>query len=122
MKRLVLLLLTLLSLLSFAKKVNIVILETSDLHGRLFAYDYAIDQPDKSAGIVKVATIIKEERAKNKNLILADNGDTVQDNSAELFNSEQVHPMVQALNDLKYDFWTLGNHEFNFEKEFLLKK
>ena len=119
MKRLVLLLLTLLSLLSFAKKVNIVILETSDLHGRLFAYDYAIDQPDKSAGIVKVATIIKEERAKNKNLILADNGDTVQDNSAELFNSEKVHPMVQALNDLKYDFWTLGNHEFNFEKEFL---
>ena len=119
MKRLVLLLLTLLSLLSFAKKVNIVILETSDLHGRLFAYDYAIDQPDKNAGIVKAATIIKEERAKNKNLILADNGDTVQDNSAELFNSEQVHPMVQALNDLKYDFWTLGNHEFNFEKEFL---
>ena len=119
MKRLVLLLLTLLSLLSFAKKVDIVILETSDLHGRLFSYDYAIDQADKSAGIVKVATIVKEERAKNKNLILADNGDTVQDNSAELFNSEKVHPMVQALNDLKYDFWTLGNHEFNFEKEFL---
>jgi 2',3'-cyclic-nucleotide 2'-phosphodiesterase/3'-nucleotidase len=119
MKRLVLLLLTLLSLLSFSKKVNIVILETSDLHGRLFSYDYAIDQLDKSAGIIKVATIVKEERAKNKNLILADNGDTVQDNSAELFNSENVHPMIQALNDLKYDFWTLGNHEFNFEKEFL---
>ena len=29
--------------------------------------------------------------------------------------------MIQGLNDLKYDFWTLGNHEFNFEKEFLLK-
>lgn len=121
MKKLVLVLLVLVSLLSFAKKVDIVILETSDLHGRLFSYDYAIDQTDKSAGIVKVATIVKEERAKNKNLILADNGDTVQDNSAELFNSESVHPMVRALNDLKYDFWTLGNHEFNFEKEFLLK-
>ena len=121
MKKLVLLLLVLFSLFSFAKKVNIVILETSDLHGRLFSYDYAIDQVDSSAGLTKVATIIKEERAKNKNLILADNGDTVQDNNAELFNSMPIHPMIQGLNDLKYDFWTLGNHEFNFEKEFLLK-
>ena len=121
MKKLVLLLLVLFSLFSFAKKVNIVILETSDLHGRLFSYDYAIDQVDSSAGLTKAATIIKEERAKNKNLILADNGDTVQDNNAELFNSMPVHPMIQGLNELKYDFWTLGNHEFNFEKEFLLK-
>ena len=121
MRKLVLLLLVLFSLFSFAKKVNIVILETSDLHGRLFSYDYAIDQVDSSAGLTKAATIIKEERAKNKNLILADNGDTVQDNNAELFNSMPVHPMIQGLNELKYDFWTLGNHEFNFEKEFLLK-
>ncbi len=121
MRKLVLLLLVLFSLFSFAKKVNIVILETSDLHGRLFSYDYAIDQVDSSAGLTKAATIIKEERAKNKNLILADNGDTVQDNNAELFNSMPVHPMIQGLNDLNYDFWTLGNHEFNFEKEFLLK-
>ena len=121
MRKLVLLLLVLFSLFSFAKKVNIVILETSDLHGRLFSYDYAIDQVDSSAGLTKAATIIKEERAKNKNLILADNGDTVQDNIAELFNSMPIHPMIQGLNDLNYDFWTLGNHEFNFEKEFLLK-
>lgn len=121
MRKLVLLLLVLFSLFSFAKKVNIVILETSDLHGRLFSYDYAIDQVDSSAGLTKAATIIKEERAKNKNLILADNGDTVQDNNAELFNSMPIHPMIQGLNDLNYDFWTLGNHEFNFEKEFLLK-
>ena len=64
-------------------RVNIVILETSDLHGRLFSYDYAIDQVDSSAGLTKAATIIKEEGTKNKNLILADNGDTVQDNNAE---------------------------------------
>lgn len=121
MKKLVLLLLVLFSLFSFAKKVNIVILETSDIHGRLFSYDYAIDQVDNSAGLTKIATIIKEERAKNKNLILADNGDTVQDNNAELFNSMPVHPMIQGLNELNYDFWTLGNHEFNFEKAFLLK-
>ena len=43
----------------------------------------------------------------------------MQDNSAELFNDEAVHPLMRTLNDLKYDVFVLGNHEFNFEKSFL---
>jgi 2',3'-cyclic-nucleotide 2'-phosphodiesterase len=43
----------------------------------------------------------------------------LQDNSAELFNDEPVHPLMRTLNDLKYDVFVLGNHEFNFEKTFL---
>ncbi len=109
----------LVSLVTYSAEVKIVFLETSDLHGRLHSYDYAIDQVEQSSGITKAATIIKMERLNNKNVILIDNGDTVQDNSAELFNDMPVHPMVSALNDLKYDVWILGNHEFNFEKSFL---
>ena len=109
----------LISIFSFGKEIKIVFLETSDLHGRLFAYDYAIDQVDNSAGLTKAATIIKNERSQNKNVIVIDNGDTVQDNSAELFNNMAIHPMIAGLNDLKYDVWVLGNHEFNFEKSFL---
>ena len=52
-------------------------------------------------------------------MILMDDGDTVQDNSAELFNDLETHPMVEAMNMMGYDIWTLGNHEFNFEKEFI---
>lgn len=102
-----------------AKEVTINLLATSDLHGRLFNHEYAIDSEVKGAGLVKAASIIKEMRKKNPNLILIDVGDTVQDNSAELFNTMPVHPMVSALNDVNYDVWVLGNHEFNFEQDFI---
>jgi 2',3'-cyclic-nucleotide 2'-phosphodiesterase/3'-nucleotidase len=100
-------------------EITINLLATSDIHGRLFNHEYAIDNEVKGAGIVKAASIIKEMRKKNPNLILIDVGDTVQDNSAELFNDMPVHPMVSALNDINYDVWVLGNHEFNFGQDFL---
>ncbi len=98
---------------------TITVLATSDLHGRIYPYDYAIDDADADAGLAKVATIIKAEKAASDNVVLMDLGDTVQDNSAELFNNDAVHPMIKALNLLGYDTWTIGNHEFNFEKDFL---
>lgn len=99
--------------------VNISVLATTDLHGRIYAYEYATDSVDSDAGIAKIQTLVKAERAANDNVILMDLGDTVQDNSAELFNSDPIHPMIKALNYMDYDTWTIGNHEFNFEKTFL---
>lgn len=121
MKKLLLTLLMSLSLFTFAKKVEIVLLESTDIHGRLFSYDYAVDEQKADNGLTRVATLIKQERAKHENVILIDNGDLLQDNSAELFNHEPVHPLMRALNDLNYDIFILGNHEFNFEKAFLEK-
>jgi 2',3'-cyclic-nucleotide 2'-phosphodiesterase (5'-nucleotidase family)/LysM repeat protein len=92
---------------------------TSDVHGRIYPYDYAIDGKDDDAGLAKVSTIVNALRTENPNMILMDDGDTVQDNSSELFNDLEVHPMVEAMNSIGYDIWTLGNHEFNFEKEFI---
>jgi 2',3'-cyclic-nucleotide 2'-phosphodiesterase/3'-nucleotidase len=92
---------------------------TSDIHGRIYPYEYAIDEKDDDAGLAKAATIIKKLREENPNMILMDDGDTVQDNSAELFNDLEVHPMVEAMNSMGYDIWTLGNHEFNFGIDFI---
>lgn len=100
---------------------KITILGTSDLHGRIYAYEYAIDDVDADAGLAKVSTIVKQERALDPNLLLMDLGDTLQDNSADLFNGLPVHPMIQVMNDIGYDTWTIGNHEFNFEKSFVDK-
>ncbi|WP_212692110.1 5'-nucleotidase C-terminal domain-containing protein [Vallitalea guaymasensis] len=99
------------------KKVTI--LGTSDVHGRIYAYEYATDSPDADAGFAKLQTLINKEKAEAPDAILLDCGDTVQDNSAELFNDLPIHPMVQAMNTMGYDVWTLGNHEFNFDKSFL---
>lgn len=98
---------------------TIVIGATADVHGRIYAYDYAIDSADSDAGLAKIHTAILKEKADNPNMILMDVGDTVQDNSADLFNDLDTHPMVQALNKMQFDVWVLGNHEFNFEKSFI---
>ena len=98
---------------------TITVLATTDLHGRIYPYEYAIDSEDSDAGLAKISTVLKQERAIDPDAILMDCGDTVQDNSAELFNDMAVHPMVEAMNAMDFDVWTLGNHEFNFEKSFL---
>ncbi|QUI23903.1 5'-nucleotidase C-terminal domain-containing protein [Vallitalea pronyensis] len=98
---------------------QITILGTADLHGRIYAYEYAIDSVDKDAGLAKIQTILKRERDKDPDALVMDVGDTIQDNSAELFNDLPVHPMVQAMNEMAFDVWALGNHEFNFEKSLI---
>jgi len=104
-----------------ADTTTVTILETADLHGRIYPYEYAIDSYDDDTGLAKIATLVKQERAIDPNALLIDCGDTVQDNSADLFNDLPVHPMIEALNFLDYDVWVIGNHEFNFEKAFLDK-
>jgi len=104
-----------------ADTTTITILGTADLHGRIYPYEYAIDSYDDDTGLAKIATLIKQERAIDPDLILMDCGDTVQDNSADLFNDLPVHPMIEGLNFLDYDVWVFGNHEFNYEKSFFEK-
>lgn len=110
-----------LSLLVFAGQVEIVIMQTADMHGRIYPHDYATDSLDSDAGFAKIQTLVKKVRSENPDSLLIDCGDTVQDNSAELFNDLPVHPMVQCMNKMEYDIWVIGNHEFNFEKDFLVK-
>jgi len=104
-----------------ADSTTITILGTADLHGRIYPHDYATDTVDDDTGLAKIATLLKQERAIDPDALLIDCGDTVQDNSAELFNDLPIHPMIEGLNFLNYDVWVIGNHEFNFEKAFLDK-
>lgn len=91
---------------------SIRIISTSDLHGKMLAYDYSLDQPDTSGSLAQVSTAISEYR--DDNTILVDVGDAIQDNVADLFNDEEIHPMVLGMNEIGYDICTAGNHEFNF--------
>ena len=109
------------SCVSAADTTTITILGTADLHGRIYPHDYATDTVDSDTGLAKIATLVKQERIIDPDALLIDCGDTVQDNSAELFNDLPIHPMIEGLNFLDYDVWVIGNHEFNFEKAFLDK-
>ncbi len=103
------------------EEANITILGTSDMHGRIFPWDYALDTEDSDAGYLKVASAVKEIKSNNKNVIVVDAGDTTQDNSIELFKGKDKNPIIEVMNDIGYDTWTLGNHEFNFGLDALNK-
>lgn len=97
---------------------TVTMLGTSDLHGRIYPWEYAVDT-QQNVGLAKVATVVKEEREKDPDLILVDAGDLIESNMIDLFNEDDIHPMIKGLNMLGYDTWTLGNHEFNFGLEVL---
>lgn len=100
---------------SFAKEIDIQILATSDLHGKFYPYDYAINEESKSGSLTQIATAVKKYRIDNT--IIVDVGDTIQDNYSEMFFKDKIHPMMLAMNEIGYDIWAIGNHEFNYGVE-----
>jgi 2',3'-cyclic-nucleotide 2'-phosphodiesterase (5'-nucleotidase family)/LysM repeat protein len=103
------------------KKINMIIIATSDIHGRFMPYEYAIRSENKKGSLAQISTIVKEIRTKNPNTIVVDAGDTIQDNYADIFINETKNPIIEAMNYINYDAWILGNHEFNFGIEPLKK-
>ena len=93
--------------------VTIQVLATSDLHGKFLPYDYALNAESKYGSMAQISTVVNKLREENKNTILIDAGDAIQGNSSELFLKDKTHPMVAAMNLMKYDVFVAGNHEFN---------
>ena len=120
-----LLLLTLLSFHAVAqKRTRITILSTTDLHGNILPIDYYTNKPD-NRGLAKVATIIKQIRKEDPNLILLDSGDTIQGTPLEYVHNKRNNappdPMMLVMNALGYDAMAVGNHEYNFGLDVLNK-
>src|SRR5437588_10196889 len=105
-------------------RVHLVILSTTDMHGRIFPIDYYTNKDD-NVGIAKVATLVKEARKDDPDLMLVDSGDTIQGTPLEYFHNKRNNtppdPMMLAMNALKYDSMTVGNHEYNFGLKVLEK-
>ena len=95
------------------KTKTLTVLATSDLHGKFYPWDYALNQESLSGSVAQLATAVKEFY-NPEDTLLVDAGDTIQDNSADIFLDEDIHPMIAAINYLNYDVWTTGNHEYNY--------
>ncbi len=105
---------------------QLAILETSDLHANLISYDYFKLAEDKSVGIERTATVIKQARADFPNNLLIDNGDTIQGTALADYQA-MVNPVAcnqklatyKAMDAIGFDAGTLGNHEFNYGLPYL---
>ena len=103
---------------AMAQEVNIKLLGTSDVHGRIVPWSYGADVEDKSGSYAQIATYVKDVRKNNKNVVLVEVGDAIQDNQIDVFAKDKKyykdHPIPKVLNEMNYDVFVLGNHEFNF--------
>lgn len=97
------------------KKVELRILETSDVHGSFFPYD-AINRRPKSGSMARVSSYVSRLRGKyGSNLLLLDNGDILQGQPVSYFSNfidtTDTNIAAQVVNYLKYDAVTIGNHD-----------
>lgn len=104
--------------MAVAKEVHIKFLGTSDVHGRIVPWSYGADVEDKSGSYAQIATYVNEVRKNYQNVVLVDIGDAIQDNQVEMFAKTEKYykdnPVPKVLNAMDYDYFILGNHEFNF--------
>src|SRR5216683_2214386 len=107
-----------------AKRIQIVILGTTDLHGNLYPTDYYTNKAD-NRGLAKIASLIRQIRKENENVVLIDSGDTIQGTPLEYYhnkkNNQPPDPMMLVMNTLHYDAMAVGNHEYNFGLQVLEK-
>ncbi|OQS26238.1 bifunctional 2',3'-cyclic-nucleotide 2'-phosphodiesterase/3'-nucleotidase [Chromobacterium violaceum] len=111
---------------AWAAPVQLRVLETSDVHMNLLAYDYYQDKPVADFGLERAASLIAAARAESPNSLLIDNGDLLQGSpmgdlvaKVKPLKAGDTHPAYKALNALGYDAGNLGNHEFNYGLPFL---
>ncbi len=108
----------------FSKKVTITILATTDTHGNLTSYDY-LKKEELPYGFLQISTLIKQMRKTKDNVVLVDCGDSLSGFPIMdyYFKTDEDNPIpaVKVMNYLKYDVAVLGNHDFDFGRDFLEK-
>ncbi len=104
------------------------IMETTDLHVHVYPYDYYSDREIDTVGLARTAAHVAEIRSEASNSLLIDNGDFLQGNPMGDYIAYErgmkegdMHPIITAMNTLGFDASTLGNHEFNYGLDFLMK-
>ncbi len=97
------------------KTVRLKVIETSDVHGHFFPYDFMEKKPLKGT-LSRASTYINRQRqAYGDRLLLIDNGDILQGQPCVYWSNyvmpEDENLAAQVINYMKYDAETVGNHD-----------
>jgi 2',3'-cyclic-nucleotide 2'-phosphodiesterase/3'-nucleotidase len=103
---------------------DLVIVATTDIHGRARGWDYYANAADSLRGLARVATIVDSlRRASRLDPIVVDAGDIIQGNPlayvAARVDSTMPNPIIAAMNAIGYNAAAIGNHEFNYGVPYL---
>lgn len=105
------------SVWSLAGAVNVTILHTNDIHGRIAGF--VPRGTDTEVGsFARIYTLIQDIEAENSNLIILDAGDTL--HGTNLVNLHLGANVLSLMQTLGYDALVPGNHDFNYGYERLV--
>ncbi len=114
--------------------LDVTMLATTDLHGRVQDWDYFEDAPytersGDATGLARVGSVVEQVRAEKgeESVLVVDNGDFLQGTPLSYYYARQEpvtetgaeHPMAAAYDAIGYDAQVVGNHEFNYGLELL---
>ncbi|MCE1228614.1 MAG: bifunctional metallophosphatase/5'-nucleotidase [Firmicutes bacterium] len=100
-----------------AQEMKLQVLATSDTHAAIMAEDPFTLRPS-NRGWAKLATLIRQQKARHPHTLLLDGGDTIQgDPSAYLrarVRTDLPDAPMAIMNALGYHAMTVGNHDFDW--------
>ena len=97
---------------------HVVLVATTDVHGRATAWDYLADVL-APGGLSRVATLVDSLRRRHPGqVVVLDAGDLLQGNAFAAYHARPgrrgPNPIVEAMNLSGYDAATPGNHDFDW--------
>ena len=104
-----------LSIAAQEKVVKLKIVQTSDVHGNYYPYNF-ITRKDWQGSLARIYAFVEKEREQYKeNLILLDNGDILQGQPTAYYynyiDTVSPHLCAEMMNYMKYDAGNMGNHD-----------
>ena len=98
-----------------AKTVTLRLIETSDVHGAFFPYNYTERRPMQGT-MARVSTYLKRQRKSyGDRIILLDNGDILQGQPTSYYTNyiktDAPNIAAEVINYLQYDAQNFGNHD-----------
>jgi len=112
MKVLGVLLFIFISVVAFSQqKIKLVILHTNDTHSQVEPTEKSASKTADMGGYARRMGVIQKIRSEEQNVLLVDAGDYSQ--GTPYFNFFNGRIEIDAMNRMKYDAGTLGNHEFD---------
>lgn len=88
---------------------KIVILSLNDQHAKIDNYD-------------KLKALVDKIRKENKHVLLFAAGDNFTGNPVVDMYPDKGYPIIELMNEVGFNAATLGNHEFDYGQEILLKR
>ena len=97
------------------KNITLRIIQTTDVHGAFFPYDF-INRKPKRGSLARVSTYVNRLRSEmGDRVILLDNGDILQGQPTcyyyNFVNTQSTHIAADLINYMRYDAQTVGNHD-----------